>query len=256
MLVMDFELYKMSTLDPQEMHIKEYGRMKLTSNTGKTYIFYCSGSKSNSENGVGIILPSNVNAEFDPIYERICKVRIKDNYNLKVDILSVYAPALNRSEKNHEIRENFYTKLDCIFGNISNRHIVITTGNFNAKTGRTFKIKTYQVVIGTYVKGNVNTNGTHLLNFSSINNLKLVNTFFKHRPTHITTWTSPKTPRGSRRNSHKNQVNYILVRKQKGIRIINAHSYGGIMTPSYHNLVIMSCKMKWPFLHRMKCKHK
>ena len=197
--------------------------MKLTSNTGKTYILYCSGSKRNSQNGVGIILPSNVNAEFDPICERIRKVRIKDNYNLKVDILSVYAPTLNRSEKNHEIREKFYTKLDGILGNISNRHIVITTRNFNVKTGRASKIKIYQVVIRTYVKGNVNANGTHLLNSPSINNLKLVNTFFKHKSTHITTWTSPETPKGSKRNSHRNQVNYILVRKQKGIRITNAH---------------------------------
>ena len=56
MLVNDFELYKMSALAVQETHIKGYGTMKLTSNTGKTYILYYSGSKSNSENGVGIIL--------------------------------------------------------------------------------------------------------------------------------------------------------------------------------------------------------
>ena len=42
-------------------------------------------------------------------------------------------------------------------------------------------------------KGQVNAKGTHLLNFSIINNLKLVNTF-KHKATHITTWTSPETP--------------------------------------------------------------
>ena len=100
----------------------------------------------------------------------------------------------------------------------------------------------------------MNTNGTHLLNFSSVNKLKLVNTFFKHKPTHITTWTSPETPRGSRRNSYRNQINYILVRKDKGIRITNVHSYGGMMTPSDHKLVMMSCKMKWPFLPRMKYK--
>ena len=135
MLVNDFELYKMSALAVQETHIKGYGTMKLTSNTGKTYILYYSGSKSNSENGVGIILPSDGNAEFDPICERICKVRIKVNNNLKVDILSVYAPTLNRSDKNHEIRENFYTQLDSILilRNISNRHIVIIAGDFNAK---------------------------------------------------------------------------------------------------------------------------
>ena len=53
--------------------------------------------------------------------------------------------------------------------------------------------KIYQAVIGKYGKWQVNINGAHLLNCSSINNLKLVNTFFKHKPTHIATWTSPET---------------------------------------------------------------
>ena len=171
MLVNDFELYKMSALAVQETHIKGYGTIKLTSNTGKTYMLYYFGSKTKSENGVGIILSSDVNAEFDPICKRICKVRIKVNSNLKVDILGVYAPTLNRSERNSEIRENFYTKLGSILRNISNRHIVIITGYFNAKTGSTAKNKIYQAVIGKYGKGQMHTNGTHLLNFSSINNL-------------------------------------------------------------------------------------
>ena len=79
MLVNDFEQYKMSALAIQEMHIKGYGTMKLTSDTGKTYICYYSGSKNKSENGDDIILPSYVNAEFDPICERICKMKIKVN---------------------------------------------------------------------------------------------------------------------------------------------------------------------------------
>ena len=187
MLVNDFELQKMSGLTEQDTHMKGYGTMKLISNIGKTYILYYSGSKSNSENGVGIILPSDVNAELEPICERTCKVRMKVSNNLKVDMLSVYAPTLNRSEKNHEIREKFYTKLDSILRNISNRYIVIIAGDFNAKTGSASKNKIYQAVIGKYGKGQVNTNGTHLLNFSSINNLKLINTFFKHKPTHIRT---------------------------------------------------------------------
>ena len=254
MLVNNFELFKMSALAVQETYIKGYGTMKLTSNTGITFILYYSGSKSNSENRVGIILPSDVNAEFDPICKAIRKVRIKVNNNLKVDILSVYARTLNRSEKSNQIRENFYTKLDSILRNIRNRHIVTMAGDFNAKTGSAFKSKIYQAVIEKYGKGQVNTNGTHLLSFSSINNLKLVNTFFKHKPTRITTWTSPETPRGSRRNSYRNQIDYILVRKHKGIRITNAHSYGGMMTMSDHKLVMMSCKLKWPFLPRMKYK--
>ena len=57
-----------------------------------------------------------------------------------------------------------------------------------------------------YGKGQVNTNGIHLLNFFSINNLKLVKTFFKHKPTHIK--TLPPTPTGIRRNSYRNQIDY------------------------------------------------
>ena len=148
MLLNDFQLYKMSTLAVQETHIKGYGTMKQTSNTGKTYILYCSGSKNKSENGAGIILPSDVNVEFDPICERICTVRIKVNNNLKVYILNVYVPTLNGNEKSHEIRENFYTKLDNILRNMSSRHIVIKTGDFNVKTGSAAKNKTYQAVIG------------------------------------------------------------------------------------------------------------
>ena len=72
-------------------------------------------------------------------------MRIKVNNNLKVDILSVYAPTLNRNERNHEIRENFYTKLDSFL-------IVIIAGDFNAKTSSAAKNKIYQAVIGKYGK--------------------------------------------------------------------------------------------------------
>ena len=133
-------------------------------------------------------------------------MRIKVNNNLKVDILSEYAPTLNRNEKNYGIRENFYTKLDSILRNISNRHIVIIAGDFNVKTGRAVKNKVYQAVIGKYGKGQVNTNGTHLLNFSSINNLKMVNPSFKKKTTHIITCNSLETPAGSRRNSCRKQI--------------------------------------------------
>ena len=67
MLVNDFEMYKIFALAVQETHIKGYGTMQLTSKTGKTYMLYHSGSKNKLENGIGIILPSDINAEFDPM---------------------------------------------------------------------------------------------------------------------------------------------------------------------------------------------
>ena len=44
------------------------------------------------------------------------------------------------------------------------------------------------------------------------------------------------------------------MRKHKGIRITNAPSNKGIKTPSDHKLMMMSFKMKLPFLPRMKHK--
>ena len=68
-------------------------------------------------------------------------MRIKVKNNLKVDILSAYAPTINRNEKNNEIRENFYTRLDSIIRNISNRHIITIAYDFNAKNGSAAKNK-------------------------------------------------------------------------------------------------------------------
>ena len=68
-------------------------------------------------------------------------MRIKVKNNLKVDILSAYAPTINRSEKNNEIRENFYTRLDSSIRNISSRHIITIAYDFNAKNGSAAKNK-------------------------------------------------------------------------------------------------------------------
>ena len=252
MLANDFEKYNMTTLAVQETHMKGYGTMTLTSKNGKNYTLYYSGHETKSENGVGIILPSSINAEFQPVCDRICKVRININSDLKVDIISVYAPTLDKSEKHPEQRENFYTKLDSVLQTISNRNIVIVIGDFNAKTGSATHNEIYHPIIGKYGKGQLNNNGKHLLNFASSNNLKLVNTFFKHKSAHRTTWTSPETPRGNRRNFYRNQIDYILVRKNRAIRVDNARSYGGMTTPSDHKLVMMTCIMKRPYIPKKK----
>ena len=49
MLVNDFEMCKLSELVVQEAHIKGYGTIKLTLNTGKICILYYSGSKNKSK---------------------------------------------------------------------------------------------------------------------------------------------------------------------------------------------------------------
>ena len=179
------------------MHISGYGALRITSSSNNSYILYYSGHDTKSENGVGIIVPENKTAEFTPINDRICQTTTTANSNQKLHIISAYAPTLDKSEKDPDIREKFYSDLDSIIKKHSSRHITIIAGDFNAKTGSAKNNNIYNSVIGKYGKGDINSNGYHLINFAKINNLKLTNTFFKHKPSHISTWESPAKINGN-----------------------------------------------------------
>ena len=109
--------------------------------------------------------------------------------------------------------------------------------------------------MGKYGKGEVNTNGYALLELAKSNNLKLTNTFFRHKPAHITTWESPErildfidSKSGTvRKNPYRNQVDYILIKNRQDIRVTNSRSYGGINTKSDHKLVLATVQTKWPY---------
>ena len=67
---------------------------------------------------------------------------------------------------------------------------------------------------------------------NTIYNLKITNTFFKHKPIHLTTWQSPvpyvnitdcktSTPR---RSPLRNQIDYILVRNNTNAKVFDSKS--------------------------------
>ena len=174
-----------------------------------------------------------------------------------MEVISAYAPTLEVSTTIPEVRDAFYAELDSVIRQSKSRHALIVTGDMNAKTGSAFKDSAYRNVIGKYGKGDMNANGTHLLNFAKLHKLKLVNTFIKHQLAHVTTWIEPQNIRQDaktktvRRNPYRNQVDYICtVSDYRGLHISDARSYGGMQTPSDHKLVLMSCNFKWPFTKR------
>ena len=119
--------------------------------------------------------------------------------------------------------------------------MTIVTGDFNSKVGRKPENhNTYHEICGIYGKGKTNNNGIHLMNFSKTYRLMISNTFFKHKISQRTTWISPN-------GKQKNQIDFILVKKSRGIQIKNSRSYGGLTTSSDHKMVMMSCTFKWPY---------
>ena len=255
----EFETRGIDVLTIQETHIQGVNVIDIESSSHKTYKLYNCGNTTKSINGVGVIVNPNRSVEFEPITDRICRIVTVINDNQKLNVLSVYAPTLEVAEKNPEAREQFYSDLEAVMAKLSSRDALIIAGDFNAKTGSAYKEEIYCDTMGKYGKGEVNSNGYHLLNFAKLHGLKLTNTFFKHKPAHITTWECPDgineridaKSNTIRKNPYRNQIDYIITKaKYKGIQIQNSRSYSAPF--SDHRLVMMTCSFKWPYSKQSK----
>ena len=113
-------------------------------------------------------------------------------------------------------------------------------------------------IIGKYAKSDINENGEKLIELCNLNNLRITNTFFKEKPTHQTTQTSPaplKNVNDSktkllRKNPYRKQIDYILVRNCETIKITDSKFTTNNITMSDHKPVIM----KTTIVFKKRCK--
>ena len=152
------------------------------------------------------------------------------------------APTNPRCLKDPGLRDKYYEELDTIVAGIANRTVLVVAGDFNAKTGS--RHKQYPENMGRYGKGHLNENGEGLLDFASHHNLVLTNTKFQHKLLHQTTWESTyrrhTTKDGEeRRNPHRNQIDYILLRKRNMQQVMNSRSYphNNTMTSDHRSVI-------------------
>ena len=100
--------------------------------------------------------------------------------------------------------------------------------------------------------GIMNENGRILLEFAKRNDLRLTNTYFKHKSSHRTTWVCPQrknihtdTKSGkTRRNPDRNEIDYILIKNKNNVNIFYSRSYGGMSAKSDHKPVITELEIK------------
>ena len=258
----DFKAYQLKAMLIQETHMKNEGMLNLLSTDGDKYHLYYSGHKSKSIHGVGIIVCNKTKVRFTPISDRICMITTKFDNNIQINLISAYAPTLDTTLKTPDETENFYNDLDSVIKLTSSRDTLIIGGDFNAKVKPNNNIAsdTYTKNIGKFSKGYINHNGQYLLEFAKRHNLKLTNTFFKHKPCHITTWECPKRINAhmdsrsstTRRNPYRNQIDYLIVRNCKNLKINDSRSYGGMRTKSDHKPVIADINIKWKYMKHQK----
>ena len=128
--------------------------------------------------------------------------------------------------------------------------MLIIVGDINAKIG--LGHHDYPECIGRYGKGKINSNGKHLTEFTLWNYLFLTNTKFKHKMCHRTTWIGPerrnefKDKNGKiRRNTFRNKIDYMLIKRRDLPSVRNSCSYGGIGLNTYHELVKAELQIDW-----------
>ena len=249
--------YKLHILGITETHnIKEQQEtIKIKRSDGKIqqYWYYNGGIEGeNKYTGVGLIIDKSLKVLYiKRISDRICIAEIELSKEHKIIVINAYAPTLVVSEKNEEIRDQFYELLDQTYRKVNkSKNEVIVMGDFNAKTGSGFK--EFPENIGRYGKGEINSSGRKLLEFARKNNLILTNTVFNHKLAHRTTWISPEriNPHNHhdgtlRRNPYRNQIDYILTKIKSKNLVKNSRSYSGITTYTDHKLVKMCMSMKW-----------
>lgn len=259
----DFHKYHLDLLGVQECKLIGSEVVEITTNDAKKqYDLYFVGNNKN--HGVGIVAKKELKAEFRTITNRICEAIVKIGENRserKLHFFSVYAPTLEQSEKQTDLRENFYDSLQDRLREIKNRDLVVIAGDFNAKTGSGYS--QFSDAIGRYGKGELNSNGTWLLDFAMQNELYLTNTHFKHKMCHRTTWTAPEKKKAVkhqdgtiRRNPYRNQIDYIVIKKESLKFVKNSRSYGGISVNTDHKLVKTEIEFEWWKMPKRKGKRK
>ena len=106
-------------------------------------------------------------------------------------MIAVYSPVNpNGKQQLKDASDVFYTDLQCTFDKAPKNNLVLLTGDFNARVGIQ-QHRTSGSIVGPHAVDHINKNGQRLIDFYTMNNLCISNTFFAHKPIHQMTWMHP-----------------------------------------------------------------
>ena len=140
-----------------------------------------------SYGGTGFLVTTKAEITFKLISERI-SILTTTMKKTKYCFISVYALTNESTIKYPEKKSTFYEHLPDIISNVNRNVLIIIEGDFNAKNKMRHRDQQDHWEI---LKSDINENGEKLIELCILHHLQITNTFFKHKPTHQTTWTSP-----------------------------------------------------------------
>jgi len=115
------------------------------------------------------------------VNERILQLRYKLQRGYLI-LLAGYAPEERKTEQTEEFYETLQDQID----KISKNDYIVVAGDYNARVGNI----PVDGILGTNGEITANSNGNKLKEFASVNELKIKNTFFRHKEIHKMTWSA------------------------------------------------------------------
>ena len=169
--------------------------------------------------------------KWTPINERIIVARFAGS-QAKLTVVACYAPTNDADETS---KDDFYNTLQAVAKDIPRHDLVCFVGDFNAKVGSD---KSYcPEVLGSQGLGEVNENGTLLVDFAITNDLIIGGTFFQHKIIHKYSWNSPDG------RTH-NQIDHILINKKWKSSLQDVRAYRGADVATDRALMIAKLALK------------
>lgn len=155
----------------------------------KDYALFYSGTPGRSgQKGTGFCVNRKIRNNvlgFEPINERICKLRIKKKFN-NLSLICVYAPTEANDESETEL---FYHILESVCDKTNKYDTLIILGGFNAKVGKESFV---QAVASMYsLHDETSPNGLTLCQWTENSLLRIMSTAFQHKNIHRGTWKMP-----------------------------------------------------------------
>lgn len=234
----ELESYQMDLVALQESKWPYCGKV----NTKSYQILYSGCNEGRHYAGVGFaikkaLLESVI--KFNPISERISTIRLKGRIK-NISVVTFYAPT---EEKEDDIKDTFYSKLEDTINNIPRYDMKIILGDANAKVG---KESIWRSITGKESLHDVsNDNGIRLLSFANSHNLFVASTSFPRKDIHKQTWKSPD-------ERTINQIDHVLIDGRHKSSVMDVKSLRGAECGTDHFLVLAKIRQKLKLEKREK----
>ena len=184
-------------------------------------------TKERAQAGVALILTNDLfeSSDFRCVNERLLEVNIElTDKNIK--IIVAYGP---NEDETKEKREEFYHQLQSILDITKSNQEIIILGDLNARVGN--NQENGFGAIGKEGENIESPNGELLLDICIHNNLKIANTFFKHKNIHK--WT-----RVCEERNERSIIDYIIVSNRLFYNTNNVRVKRGAEIYSDHFLLV------------------